>query len=365
METDIVVAYLTAGVSLVCVLVNVLLTRASERKARRHESRMEGLKSDLEKEVKRLEAQLADSNSERSARRDYEYEARKRLYAEVEPILFQLVELSESALHRIYSLARTARHGNLSDPKTSWLASDEEGYYYFHSTIYHLLAPIAAVKLLQRRITFVDLSVEKSIAAEYALAKRLLISFTDDFEFARFDPELKYDPNADALDGPEEKTLLRKAPDIYWRQGVFIGMIEGCAEALLAEAAEGRPARVKSFCEVELERLKEDSAWSRALGEVRYLLLHFHPAKRPVFWRLLITQACIYRTFVALREAKLAGLPPPAKPLKLIPEAERAKLDWRGQPDEAPDEDVFKKPFAAANQYFQKFAPDLLDHPKP
>ena len=36
--------------------------------------------------VKKLEAEQAEQN----ARRDYEYEARKRLYHECEPLLFQL-----------------------------------------------------------------------------------------------------------------------------------------------------------------------------------------------------------------------------------------------------------------------------------
>lgn len=39
-----------------------------------------------------------------TARRDYEYEARKRLYQECEPILFQFSELYESALRRIYAI---------------------------------------------------------------------------------------------------------------------------------------------------------------------------------------------------------------------------------------------------------------------
>lgn len=359
MDAEIISAYIAAAAAAGCAIFTAYTSRASERKAREHEARLEALKAQLEKDVKRFEAQLGDQNSERSARRDYEYDARKRLYTEVEPVLFQLVELSEAALHRIYSLARTARHGNLSDPATSWLRSDEA--YYYRSTLYTLLAPMAAVKLLQRRITFVDLSVEKSIAGEYALAKRVLIAFTDDFDLARCKPELKYDPNADVLGTPDGKTQVRQSPEIYWRQGVVIGDLETCAECLLTDVGEGRPARVKSFSEFEAELENPDARLSKAMRDVRYLFLRFHPARRPVLWRILVAQACFYSTFVELREAKLAGRAPADRPLKLIPATERARLDWRGSPAEASDADVWETPLQVAAQYLQKHAPNLFD----
>jgi hypothetical protein len=359
MDSELIAAYIAAGASLVGALITVVLTISSERKRRRHESRIEALKSELEKEVKRVEAQLTDQNSERSARRDYEYEARKRLYTEVEPVLFQLVELSEGALHRIYSLARTARHGNLSDPKRSWLNSDEA--YYYRSTLYALLAPLAAVKLLQRRITFVDLSVEKSIAAEYALAKRLLITFTDDFDLARCRPELKYDPHADILGTAEGKLLLRDSPEVYWKQGVVLGDVEAAAESLLTEAADSRTARIKSYAEFDAEMDASDSKLSNAMREIRYLFLRFHPEQRPILWRLLVAQACLYNTFVELREAKLAGRPPADRPLRLIPAAERVRLNWRRDPAEANDAEAVEIPLQVAAQYLQKHAPGLFD----
>jgi hypothetical protein len=46
----------------------------------------------MQKEVERLKGEVADKNSESAARRAYEYEARKKLYHEFEPIRFQLLE---------------------------------------------------------------------------------------------------------------------------------------------------------------------------------------------------------------------------------------------------------------------------------
>src|SRR5918994_17922 len=164
-----------------------------------------------QKEVESLRAELAERKSEKDARRDYEYEARKRLYQECEPLLFQLCELSENALNRIYGLARSARTGNL-DPPDNWL--DGPGYY-MASTIYNLLAPVAVFKLMQRRLTFVDLTVEPRIKAQYNLAKHIAVSFTDDFDIAALHPPIEYDPTT-----PASRELREKNPAQFWRQGL-------------------------------------------------------------------------------------------------------------------------------------------------
>jgi hypothetical protein len=218
------------------------------------------------------------------------------------------------------------------------------------------------VKLLQRRITFVDLSVEKSIAAEYALAKRLLITFTDDHDFARCRPVLEYDPNSDELETDAGKELLRSRPEKYWRQGIFVGWVENLAEAMLTDEMENRAARVRTFAEYEKERDTKDSKLQEALRNVRYLLLRFHPAQRPVLWRLLVAQACIYHSFVEIRERKLRLQPASEHPLILVPESERYRLDWRAPVEKAADPEnlVLHEPFEAAQEYFEKQARGIL-----
>src|SRR5918911_1647153 len=98
------------------------------------------------KKLKNLESELANKAAERDARRDYEYEAKKRLYHEIEPYLFLFSELSESALSRIFRLALVAKEGE------GWLSAPG---YFINSTIYRLIAPLAAFKLIQRRLTIV------------------------------------------------------------------------------------------------------------------------------------------------------------------------------------------------------------------
>lgn len=348
MELKLIVAYIAGGASLISVLINVLLARSSERSRQKHDREMNDLQGKQETRLKLLEAQLTDVHSERDARRDYEYEARKRLYAEVEPVLFQLVELSEAALHRIYSLARMARLGNLDANPSSWLS--DGSHYYYRSTLYHLMAPLAAVKLLQQRITFVDLTVEKSIVAQYALAKRLYFSFTDDFEFARCEPAISYDPNSNELT-PE---IRRAEPWKFWRQGVFIGWLENFAEAMLVEGTNGRATRVKSFGEFETAWNKAESSLAQAAKNIEYLLLYFHPQKRPVLWRTLVVQSCIYAAFFNIRENKLRGIAPSEKPLTGIPRSKRGDFDWRGDPTEVSAKEALEAPFSVAEHYLEK-----------
>ena len=78
--------------------------------------------------TRKLEREKADRGelvAERNARREYEYKARLRLYEEYEPLLFQLVEASENALHRIYSFARSARLRHLNRDGSGWLQPHE------------------------------------------------------------------------------------------------------------------------------------------------------------------------------------------------------------------------------------------------
>ena len=108
------------------------------------------------RDLESLKVDLAEKQAEKNARRDYLYEARKRLYQEYEPLLFQLVELSDTALGRIYGLARTARESDLGPDHSGWLSPDNpSSSYYATNTIYRFLAPLVIIKLIQRRLTFV------------------------------------------------------------------------------------------------------------------------------------------------------------------------------------------------------------------
>ena len=154
--TETEIKFWTALIAAMAALVVAVITHLSSRSNQRA--------------IEELRNRYAENKAERDARRDYLYEARKRLYHECGPIVFQLAELSEAAFYRITGLAQTASQGNLEPGRHSFLRDE----YYRVSTIYRLLAPSAALKLMQRRLTLVDLSLDYAIHRRYALVTRTL-----------------------------------------------------------------------------------------------------------------------------------------------------------------------------------------------
>jgi len=272
LNAQVVAAMVAALGSLVVSLVSFFTTRNNQRS-------VEGLKADL-----------ADRNAQRSARLEYEFEARKRLYGECAPLLFELSELAERALGRIVGLARTAADGNL-DPEQSWL---KRGYYR-RSTYYRLLAPLAIGQLLRRKLTHLDLVVDPATHWQYALCKQLADSFTDDFDLAKFAPEIEYSPH-----DPAAATSKLENPQRFWQQGVPRGILDNAVASLIRSGQEG--SRILDFGEFE-SRIKEPGdAVARSFERIDYLLDSFTPKTRPVLWRMLLAQAHLYRALLLTRE---------------------------------------------------------------
>jgi hypothetical protein len=334
------VTIITAAISFLIAILTAVLSYVFNRKS--------------QQELETLRAELEEKRRERDALRDYEYEARKRLYHECGPLLLQLMELSESALRRIQGLARTARQGNLGPARPSWLADARGPYpqpYYFQSTVYWLLAPLVIVKLLQRRLTLLDFSLDQRIFTQYSLARELYDTFSADFRLAGREPVLPYDPESEIAAQRREQE-----PQVYGKQGVHRGLVDIAAEALIADA--GQVGRVKSFGEFEQEYEAAGSPINKAFPRVEYLLLNFHPKTRPVFWRLLVTQAHLYR---ALLQTHVRGDARPVQvvPIKAIAEAERKYYDWRQPGEQVSDKAVLQDPFDAAEGYLRERLQDL------
>jgi hypothetical protein len=76
--------------------------------------------------------QLEKIKAQENALLDYQYEARKRLYHELEPLLFLLTEHSENALKRIENFAKAAKDGQLY-----WSSSPG---YYMQSTLVSIIS---------------------------------------------------------------------------------------------------------------------------------------------------------------------------------------------------------------------------------
>jgi len=327
--------------------VNSLVTRqtslATQRGLERHQRELETLK-----------ATLQEQKADKDARRDYEYEARKRLYRQCEPLLFQLVELAENGLSRIYSLARTARSGDLSlIPNEGWLSDATN--YYLASTVYKLIAPLVVYRLIQRRLTLVDLTVDTHINSQYLLSKRLFISFTDDFEFARAEPKIEYDPNADL-----PPKVASKNPEKYVRQAMFIGSLESLVDSFIVSESDGSQ-RCMTYGEFDAAYY-QDHEVAESFNEVAELFHNFHPKTRPVLWRMLITQAHIYEALIRTRQLKLSQSRESATPLLMpISEVDKSRFDWRDNKVNATTDEVMVQPFDVSQKYLRKHLAEMFE----
>ena len=116
-------------------------------------------------------------------------------------------ELSQSALSRISRLASAPKEGKLY-PYTDegWLSGPG---YFINSTVYRLIAPLAAFRVIQRRLTMFDLELEPKIKIQYSLDKCLYSTFSDDFDLAKSRPPIVDYRPYENYRGDQEVHLIR------------------------------------------------------------------------------------------------------------------------------------------------------------
>ncbi len=234
--------------------------------------------------LEKLKAMLAKDAALNDARTSYEFEARKRLYAEIEPLFFQLFEAAEGGYYRVASLVRTQRQGHLGEADGRWLAT--EGYY-LRSTIYQLFLPLAIFRLIQRSATFVDIELDQNIRARYFLLKLSYYAFTDDFELAGLEPSLAYSPNV-----PDWKEKTLENPAQYRRQGLVIGHLDRLIDAMIV--GDDQSQRTVDYGEFE-ELCRNDQELKKVMAEPARLFLGFGFTNRPVLARALLAHAYTMR----------------------------------------------------------------------
>ncbi len=293
-----------------------------------------------QRELEKLKAEYAESKSEKDALRDYEYEAKKRLYHECGPLLFLLLESSERALKRITNLARAASEGNLSGQDT-WLSKK----YYKLSTWYTLLQPLAIVNLIQKRLTLLDLSLDHLIHIQYSIAKIIYQLFAHDFKLAKLSqPTLEYDPHS-----PDAEEKRASNPEKYYQQGIPIGILDNAIDSMIMKESK-ETWRLMSFAEFEREYLNENSTLHAAFKRIEYLLFQFHPKTRPVLWRILVAQANLYSILLQTRSMSSRTVNINAIVKNNI--QDRTQFDWRDEKEKINSDINVDKPFEVYKIYF-------------
>jgi hypothetical protein len=142
---------------------------------------------------------------------------------------------------------------------------------------------------LQKRLTLVDLSLDKSIWRQYALARQAFFTFGGEFQLANVEPVRAYDPFDSDADSKSKSDPAR-----FYRQGLPLGVMEVAIESLV-KTAEGNDLRLITYAECEAEYEREGSALRHQFDEIAFLIEGFHPRNRPILWRMLVTQAILYR----------------------------------------------------------------------
>ncbi len=314
METDVVVALIAGFVALFGAVIANIQAHRTQKQATLTQIELARKSEVAAVALKELQARIDAQAAEHSARRDYEYEARKRLYAECEPLFFQLNESARGVIGRARRIAEAACDGHLSPGSDHWLGDDG---YFMLSTMHRVIAPLVYVRLLQEALTNVDLTVDSVVASRYRLAQALYESFADDYALAEIDPVIPYDPN-------DERAAAKLAgdPPKYTRQGLYTGLVDTAVDALIKRHDVPRP-RCLTFGEFTAEYGRASGTVQTAFAPVRTLFREFHPDTRPVLWRIVLAQAYICHELRQVQSAKID----PAAGEATQPLPPRAELD--------------------------------------
>ncbi|MFE2532586.1 hypothetical protein [Streptomyces sp. NPDC059371] len=242
------------------------------------------------KELEVAKSNLGREDAEAEARRTYQYEAKRRIYAECEPIILKLAQSCDYTADRILSLTDTRRWGELRatrDTKSFWMLSKSSEVI---SLAHSLLEPLALFTLLSEKTTLVDLSFDGRLEEIYRLAQAAYRVHQDDYTIASLAPTLIYNP---VVAGWREKRLQN--PATYWWQGMTRVRLDPAVELCVDRDAD----RVTTIAEFERRYLDlydaPTDSRSKSLGLFCNPLYNFRIEDRPVYWRMLMCQLLIYR----------------------------------------------------------------------
>jgi hypothetical protein len=205
---------------------------------------------------KEVETYLAD----RAADRQYELDARKRLYSAIGPLRFQLLMACRDLAGRVVAHA-----------KNPYATSIES--YYGRSLLFRILRPLALCELIERQIAYADFSVDSGAV-----------------DLLRF----KKGAYA-ALSGGN---LVAGHPLINWTdevQHVFFDHISRAAAALITSDGPNS-YRVIRFD--EFSRSVEIPSGRAALQPFPELFANFSPAVKPILWLRLVGLAFLCNEFI-------------------------------------------------------------------
>ena len=292
MDKTVVVALVAGCVSLVVTTLGLIFNPLAQRRLQQQKAaiyaELAEAKLGYDRQFADLKARLDDGVAERKAQRDYEYEARKKLYAQIEPLMLQVGFAAENCFDRVANLALIAGKGYLEPGPSSWLVPKIEGHrYYLDSTLYRVLVPLGFFEIVRSKTTQLDFKLDPRLDSLFRVMRQHYRLWAAEFAFAEAEPKLAYMPYA-----PEAETEHERAPQRYRRQGVALGRVDKIAAAMVV-AGDGGALRVRRLGEFESEWASKQGTLWEAARPFYALFDGFRPDIVPVLWRILCAQACL------------------------------------------------------------------------
>jgi hypothetical protein len=323
-------ALVTGGLAfLAAVMTAVFSWRGQHRAADENKTRDQRL-ADTNERLARLNDRLSRQAAEESARRAYEYDARQRLYTEIQPLLFQLGELCENSYNRIVSLQDPWVFRGLESPAS----------YMMLSTIHRLVSPLVVVRQIQRRLTAVDLGVDSTVRGQYLVAKELARTLRRGQQLARTEPQLNY----------QWKTELD-------RQHIGLGELEMITKLLTVNDADGT-IRWMDYSELEAS-YQNDTRANQIINQFQIRLLGANPLAKPVVWRTLVAQAYFLWAMMSMVEGALS------KPASWEPPNAATTFNWATRSRSLPIGADATSTRSAIRAYVIRNLQEKLDSDKP
>jgi hypothetical protein len=223
-----------------------------------------------QRHLKWLDTKLAEQSAESAAKRSYEYEARKRLYSEVNPQLFQLRESCDTAARRL----RRIINGDLEIVPPKHVISSTE----------RLFAPLVFAEELRRHLTEVDLGLDDSVRAQYMVSREFLWTFHEGMEISNVPPAIPY-----RIPGMRNERMQHLTVAEVQRLVDFLTVRE--------EGTSRRPMRRNELDDINKKQLEA------MVQPVSDLFDGADPVFAPVLWRLLLAQASLMHVFIQLADS--------------------------------------------------------------
>jgi len=222
-------------------------------------------KSAIDAEIrKEIEVQLGEIG----AQRQYEYEAKRRLYLSIGPLRFQLLLACRDLVGRIKSIGTTENYR---------IQLDE---YYGRSTIYRLLKPIALASLIEEQMAINDFSVDREAIDCLRFRRAVTRIFSGD----------------ELSDGH---------PNVDWSQQkehVFADSLASAVQSII-ERVDVNQSRILRFDEFK-EKIERDG-WVAA-SPIDKIFEQFTIDRKPILWLRLVAYAQICNSFVT-RQGQARG----------------------------------------------------------